>query len=200
MAGRRMRVTEGETPSRTAARAAAIADQMHRECGLLLELYRKKESLGTDLVLSDLLLVSVPPASSQLEVQDQLWRIHSALGQCRSLLERAIVREEQAVGVTAVGKAEYQKQRKTVKDRLALLLASTRELLKAFGGTAGLTTTTNNCQEPDGSTELFEVKMWIYRIYRELEYWSKAAITLLQALAGPGSVRMSTRRRRNILR
>ena len=112
-------------------------------------LQRKKESIATDLVLSDLLLVSVPPASSQLEVRDQLWRVHSALGQCRCLLERAIAREEQAVGVTAVGKADYQKQRKTVKDRLALLLVSTRDLLQAFSGTAGLTTTTN-CQEVMG--------------------------------------------------
>ncbi|XP_056441993.1 ciliary neurotrophic factor [Gadus chalcogrammus] len=197
MAGRRRRATEGETTSRAAARAAAIADQLHSECGLLLELYRKKESLGPDLVLSDLLLVSVLPASSQLEVQDQLGRIISALDQCHCLLERAIAREEQAVGVTVVGKAEYQKQRKTVKDRLALLLASTRGVLKRSSGTAALTTTTN-CQEPDGSTVLFEVKMWIYRIYRELEYWSKATITLLQAPAGPASVRMSTRRRRNM--
>ena len=122
-----------------------MCDMFSFPCVISL-LQRKKESLGTDLVLSDLLLVSVPPASSQLEVQDQLGRIISALDQCHCLLERAIAREEQAVGVTVVGKAEYQKQRKTVKDRLALLLASTRGVLKRFSGTAALTTTTN-CQE-----------------------------------------------------
>ena len=37
MAGRRRRATEAT--SRAAARAAAIADQMLSECGLLLELY-----------------------------------------------------------------------------------------------------------------------------------------------------------------
>ena len=40
MAGRRTRgVPEGLDASRAAARAAAIADQLHTECGLLVELY-----------------------------------------------------------------------------------------------------------------------------------------------------------------
>ena len=126
-----------------------------------LLLQRKKESLSSDLVLSDLLLVSVPPASAQLEARDQLWRVHSALGQCRCLLERAVAREEQAVGVAALGRADYQKQRKTVKDRLALLLASMRELLQAFSGAAGLATTTS-CQEVGGPGASFNLGIQIF--------------------------------------
>jgi len=117
----------------------------------------KREGLGADVqVLPDPLLVSVPPASAQLEVRDQLWRVHSALSQCRCLLERAIVREEQELGLAAAaaagGRTDYQKQRKTVKDRLTLLLASTRELLLAAGGTAALTptTATADCVEVGG--------------------------------------------------
>ncbi|CAL8328426.1 unnamed protein product [Merluccius merluccius] len=162
---------------------------------------RKKESIAAEAVPPDALLVSVPPASSQLEVRDQLWRVHSALGQCRCLLERAIAREEREVG-GAGGRADYQKQRKTVKDRLALLLTCTRDLLQATGGTAGLTPAAD-CVEPDGSAVLFEVKMWIYRIFLELDYWSRTAVSTLQALPTGGSRdagRPPARRKRNARR
>lgn len=80
--------------------------------------------------------MSVPPPSSQLESRDKLWRLHSALLQCRSLLERAIAKEEEELG--GVKKADYETQRKLVKDRLSLLLINTGELLKSVDGTAVL--------------------------------------------------------------
>ena len=82
-------------------------------------------------------LVSVPPPSSQLDTRDKLWRLHSALLQCRSLLERAIAKEEEELGDG--NKGAYETQRKMVKDRLSLLLVNTGELLKAADGTAVLT-------------------------------------------------------------
>ncbi|XP_071767517.1 ciliary neurotrophic factor [Centroberyx gerrardi] len=180
MADRRTRGTTGPEPSRTtAARAAAIAEQLHHECGLLLELFRKKESLSPDLTAADGRLVSVPPPSSQLDTRDKLWRLHSALLQCRGLLERAITKEEEELG--GAEKGEYESQRKTVRDRLSLLLANTGELLKATDGTAVLTPSLEG-SEVDRPTVLFEVKLWIYRIFKELDYWTKTAITTLQAL------------------
>lgn len=170
----------GPEPSRTTpARAAAVAEQLHHECALLLELFRKKESLSSDLTVADGRLVSVPPPSSQLDTRDKLWRLHSALLQCRSLLERAITKEEDELG--GAEKGDYESQRKTVRDRLSLLLANTGELLKATDGTAVLTPSLEGL-EIDGPTVLFEVKLWIYRIFKEVDYWTKTAVTTLQAL------------------
>lgn len=100
-------------------------------------LKRKKESFTADNTVADGRLVSIPPPSSQLDTKDKLWRIHSALLQCRSLMERAITKEEEELGNG--NKTEYETQRKLVKDRLSLLLINTGELLKAVDGTAVLT-------------------------------------------------------------
>ena len=53
------------------------------------------------------------------------------------MLDRAISREE--AELAGGEKGEYEAQRKTVKERLTLLLSSTGELLKAADGTAALT-------------------------------------------------------------
>lgn len=103
----------------------------------LFPLKRKKENFTADVVVADGRLVSVPPPSSQLDTRDKLWRLHSALLQCRSLLDRAIAKEEEELGDGKKG--EYETQRKMVKDRLSLLLINTGELLKAVDGTAVLT-------------------------------------------------------------
>lgn len=100
-------------------------------------LKRKRESFTTDVAVADGRLVSVPPPSSQLDTRDKLWRLHSALLQCRSLLERAIAKEEEELGDGKKG--DYETQRKMVKDRLSLLLVNTGELLKAVDGAAVLT-------------------------------------------------------------
>lgn len=103
-------------------------------CFLSFLIQRKKESFSADVKVADGHLVSVPPASSQLEPRDKLWRLHSALLQCRSLLERAIAKEEEEFG--GGKKGEYETQRKMVKERLSLLIDNTGELLKAADGTA----------------------------------------------------------------
>ncbi|XP_070782188.1 ciliary neurotrophic factor [Enoplosus armatus] len=180
MAARRTRGMTGSDLSRTAAaRATAIAEQLHHECSILLELYRKRESFTADVTVADGRLVSVPPPSSQLDTRDKLWRLHSALLQCRSLLERAVAKEEEELG--GGKKGEYETQRKMVKDRLSLLLLNTGELLKAADGTAVLTPSLEGL-ELDGPAILFELKLWVYRIFKEVDYWTKTAVTTLQAL------------------
>ncbi|CAK6978472.1 ciliary neurotrophic factor [Scomber scombrus] len=179
MADRRTRGMTGSDQSRTtAARATAIAEQLHHECSILLELYRKKETFSPDVTVADGRLVSVPPPSSQLDTRDKLWRLHSALLQCRSLLERAIAKEEEELG--GHKKGEYETQRKMVKERLSLLLFNTEELLKAVDGQAVLTPSLDGL-EIDTST-VFELKLWVYRIFTEVDYWTKMTITTLQAL------------------
>lgn len=98
---------------------------------------RTKESFTAEVTVADGRLVSVPPPSSQLDTRDKLWRLHSALLQCRSLLERAIAKEEEELGGGMKG--DYETQRRMVKERLSLLLINTGELLKAVDGTAVLT-------------------------------------------------------------
>ncbi|XP_029017934.1 ciliary neurotrophic factor isoform X2 [Betta splendens] len=167
----------GSDRSRTTpGRAAAVAQLLHHECSVLLELYRKKESFTKDLTVADGHLVSVPPQSSQLDDRDKLWRLHSALLQCRSLLERAAAREEEEFG--SGKKGEYETQRNTVKDRLSYLIDSTGELLRAADG--------KTVSTPDLGVEvksLFELKLWVYRVFHEVEYWAKTASTTLQELS-----------------
>ncbi|XP_034451743.1 ciliary neurotrophic factor [Hippoglossus hippoglossus] len=180
MAERRTRGMTGSDHSRsTAARATAIAETLHHECCILLELYRKKERFTVEESVADRRLVSVPPPSSQLDTRDTLWRLHSALLQCRSLLDRAIAKEEQELG--GGKKGDYETQRKMVRERLSLLLINTGELLKAVDGTAVLTPNLDGL-ELEGPSILFELKLWIYRIYKEVEHWTKTAITTLQGL------------------
>ncbi|XP_069386892.1 ciliary neurotrophic factor [Paralichthys olivaceus] len=180
MAERRTRGMTGSVQSRTtAARATAIAEQLHHECSTLLELYRKKESFTAEETVAGGGLVSVPPLSSQLDTRDTLWRLHSALLQCRSLLERAIAKEEQELG--GGKKGDYETQRKIVKDRLSLLLINTGELLKAAGGPAVLTPNLDGL-ELEGPSTLFELKLWVCRIFKEVEHWTKTTITTLQGL------------------
>ncbi|CAB1328191.1 unnamed protein product [Coregonus sp. 'balchen'] len=165
MAGTRTRRGAGSEQSRT-ARAAAVADQLHHECTLLLELYRKKETFAEELTVGEERLVTVPPLSSQLSPNDRLWRIYSALQQCRNLLERAIGREER-VG-NGGDRAEYESQKKTIDGPV------------------------------NGSP--FALKLWIYRIFNELEQWTLTASKTLKALhpdgATPKERRTRTRARR----
>ncbi|MED6233518.1 hypothetical protein ATANTOWER_012802 [Ataeniobius toweri] len=161
----------------TVARAAAIAAQLQEECSILIEHYRKKENFPPDV--SDGPLVSVPPPSSQLDTRDKLWRLHSALEQCHSLLERAIAKEEEELG--GEEKGEYENRRKTVKERLLFLLNHTRELLRAADGSSIFTPSLDGSELDDPAT-LFQLKWWVYRIFMEVKYWSQTAIAVLQEL------------------
>ncbi|KAM4595494.1 ciliary neurotrophic factor [Fundulus diaphanus] len=196
MAGMRTRaMMRGSDPSRTtAARAAEIAKLLRHECSVLLELYRKKENFSLNV---DGRLVSTLPPSSQLDTRDKLWRLHSALEQCRSLLERAIAKEDEELGRTEKG--EYENNRRTVKNRLVFLLSNTRELLKAAGGPTMLTPSVDGSQS-DGPTTVFELKMWVYRIFMEVEHWSKTAVTVLQELQSDTAKEPSKRSTRSARR
>ncbi|CAJ1052248.1 ciliary neurotrophic factor [Xyrichtys novacula] len=201
MAARRTRGMTGSDLSRTSTtvstdRAVGIAEQLHHECSVLLELYRKRESLPPDVSVSDGRLVSVPPPSSQLDTRDKIWRLHSALLQCRSLMERAIAKEGEELDDGR--KTEYTTQRRMVKERLSFLIFSTGELLKAVDGTMGVTPSVEGL-ELDGPSVLFELKVWIYQIYKEVDYWTKTAITTLQALPSVSAKeRVRTRRVRSL--
>ncbi|KAM9818376.1 ciliary neurotrophic factor isoform 1-T3 [Syngnathus typhle] len=161
----------------TAARAAAIAELLLLEVSNLLELYSKRESLSAD-VIEDSRLVSVPPPSSQLDTPDKLWRLHTALLQCRALMEQAIAKEDGELGN---GTGEYETLRKMVKERLWLLINITGELVKAVGGPAVVTPSLNDSLEPD-NLSVFELKLWVFRVFTEVDYWAKTAVAILQAL------------------
>ncbi|XP_013868655.1 ciliary neurotrophic factor [Austrofundulus limnaeus] len=176
MAGIRTRAMT-EHRSAAAGRAAAVASLLQQECSLLLELYRKREDFHVDV--SDGRLVSVPAPSSQLDTRDKLWSLHSALLQCRTFLERGIAKENEELGGGEKGK--YEKQRETVKNRLSLLLINTGELLRAADGAAILTPNFDG-SETESPSSLFELKLWIYRIYKEVEHWTKIAVTTLKEL------------------
>ena len=103
----------------------------------LFLLKRKKERFTADISVTDCHLVTCPPPSSQLDTRDKLWRLHSALLQCHMLMERVIAKEDEELGGDK--EAEYETQRKMVKDRLSLLLINTGELLKAIDGSAAVT-------------------------------------------------------------
>ncbi|XP_077426941.1 ciliary neurotrophic factor [Vanacampus margaritifer] len=179
MADRRSGVTGPPEQGRTtAARAAAIAELLLLEISNLLELYSKRETLTADVIAEDSRLVSVPPPSSQLDTPDKLWRLHAALLQCRGLVERAIAKEDEEMGT---GTGEYETQRKMVKERLTFLVNITGELVKAVGGPAAVTPSFSESSEPDNLT-LFELKLWVFRVFTEVTYWAKMAVTILQAL------------------
>ncbi|KAM4750448.1 ciliary neurotrophic factor [Anableps anableps] len=173
MSGIRTRGMSRTTP----ARAADLAAQLQNECSSLLKLYRKKENLPENVAGGS--LVSVSPPSSQLDTRGKLWSLHSALEQCHSLLESVITKEEQELAEEE--KEEYENKRKMLKDRLSYLLVSIGELLRAAGGPAILTPSLSG-SESDNPTTAFELKLWVYRIFMEVKYWSEMAITILQEL------------------
>uniref|UniRef100_A0A1A8D3A4 Uncharacterized protein n=1 Tax=Nothobranchius kadleci TaxID=1051664 RepID=A0A1A8D3A4_NOTKA len=178
MPGKRSRGISREDGSKIAfTRAAETAKLLQHECALLLELYRKREHFPAEV--ADGTQVSVPLPSSQLDTGSKLWRLHSALLQCRALLERAIAREDEELGDGEKG--EYEERRERMKNRLSYLLNHTEKLLKATDG---------NILAPDleglelnGPNVLFKLKLWVYRIYRDVEHWSKVAVTLLNELS-----------------
>ncbi|KAF6733483.1 hypothetical protein FQA47_020573 [Oryzias melastigma] len=188
MADRRTRSMKSSNLSRTAVnRASMIALQLQGESSKLLELYIQKESFPDNV--TDARLVVVPPPSSQLDARDKLWRLHSALLQTQSLLERAIAKEEEELGGGVKG--EYENQRKMVKGRLSILLLSTGNLLKAVDGAASLTPSLEG-SELDGPTTLFQLKLWLLQVFREVHHWSKAAANTFQELLGKAAEERSS--------
>lgn len=170
-----LRRTRGMT---TVSSAVSIAEQLKYDCSILLELFRKKESFSSDMIPADSRLVSVQLSSALLDSQDKLWCLYSALVQCRALMDKAISKEEEELSNGQTG--EYEKQRKVVKDRVSFLIAKTGEMIKSQDSSALITSSVGS--EVECPTALFEFKLWVYRVYKELDYWAKMAISTLQAL------------------
>ncbi|KAK7929242.1 hypothetical protein WMY93_005637 [Mugilogobius chulae] len=101
--------------------AVSIAKQLQYDCTILLELYRKKESFSPSVTVADNRLVSVQLSSTLVDCQDKLWCLHSALVQCKALIDKAISKEEQELGSDEMG--EYEKQRKVAQDRLFIYVS-----------------------------------------------------------------------------
>ncbi|KAM8842697.1 ciliary neurotrophic factor [Synchiropus picturatus] len=176
MAGRRSIGRVSSDPS-VVTQAIAVAEQLSVECSTLLELYKQKESFTSEV--ADSRLVSAPHPSAQLDSGDKLWSLHMALLQCRGLMKRAMEREEKELGSEKNG--SYEGQRRVVKERLSLLVGRTAEILKAVKGAAAVPP---SLAEPewDGSST-FELKVWVFRVFKEVDYWTKAAITTLKSLS-----------------
>lgn len=171
------------------ATAASIAELLCKECSILLELYRKKESFLPEITVPDNRLVSVETPSSPL---DRWGKLCSALLQCHRLMDRAGSKEEDKLGTGKKG--EYENQRDRVKDRLLLLT----KLLKSTGGSAALTTVK---QEVDCPTSLFELKLWVYRVFKEVDYWARLTFQALSAEKSKEPVRaMRARSKRSARR
>ncbi|XP_046900477.1 ciliary neurotrophic factor isoform X4 [Hypomesus transpacificus] len=100
---------------------------------------------------------------------------------CRGLLVRAVTQEEEEFGGGEGG--EYESQRKTVRDRLGHLLDSMRHLLEELEGAPAITSNTEII-EIDGpaSGGTFELKLWIYRIFSEVEHWSRMTTATLRTI------------------
>ncbi|XP_061535237.1 ciliary neurotrophic factor isoform X1 [Phycodurus eques] len=162
----------------TAARAAAVAELLRVESANLLELYRKRERLAADVIAGDGRLVSVAPPSARPDAADKLRRLHAALLRCRGLMESAVAKEDEEMGG---GTGEYETLRKTVKERLSSLVNVAGELVKAAGGPAALTPTSSDGSEPD-DPGVFGLKLWLFRVYAEVDFWAKTAVATFRAL------------------
>lgn len=162
----------------TVSSAVSIAEQLQYDCSILLELFRKKESFSSDMMVADDRLVSAQLSSTQLGSQDKLWCLYSALVQCRALMDKVVSKEDEELSNGQTG--DYEKQRKVVKDRVSFLIAQTGELMRSSDSSALITPSVG--PEVECPTVLFELKLWVYRVYKELDYWAKMAISILQAL------------------
>ncbi|XP_061881971.1 ciliary neurotrophic factor [Entelurus aequoreus] len=190
--------SERQFDKKSAVRAASVGRLLKRECWSLLDFYSKRENLPADVGGADPRLVSVPPPSSQLDSRDQLWRLHVALLQCRSLMESAIAKEDEELGAGQdqdQDQGQYASLRSTVKERLKLLAFCVSELLGAGDGPAVPTPASGDSLErADGS--LFELKLLVLRIFQEVDYWAKTAVAILQTLSKEPA--RNTRLRRSI--
>ncbi|CAL1601404.1 unnamed protein product [Knipowitschia caucasica] len=163
--------------------AVSIAEQLHYECTILLELFRKKESFSSSLTGADVRLVPVQQSSDN---EGRLWGLYSALVLCQALMDKAMSKEEEELGSGEMG--EYEKQRRIVYERLKYLIATIWNLLE-----------TKLCSsvgtEVECPTLLFELKLWIYSVFKEIHFWAEmAGSILLQLESAKGPSRSRTGR------
>lgn len=177
---------------RHAGRAAALARLLHKDCVQLLELYRDSESLPPSPVDGGY-LVSIPPLVPQLSDGEKISFLHAALKECQRLLEKVITREDAEFSDED---SEYKRKRKTVRDRLGHLLASTEQLLvdgQRFEATVK--------EELDGqvASGSFGLKMWIVRVLQDLVHWTGQTSDTLHSMPAevekaPKTISRRTRR------
>ncbi|XP_048052704.1 ciliary neurotrophic factor [Megalobrama amblycephala] len=158
-----------------AGRTAALARLLHKECIQLLESYRNSESLPSSPVAGDY-LVSTPPLVPQLSDAEKISILHAALKECLRLLEDVITREDAEFSDED---SEYRRKRKTVRDRLGHLLASTEQLL-----VDGQKFEAEVKEELDGqaASGSFGLKMWIVRVLQDLVHWTGQTSDTLRSL------------------
>ncbi|XP_063076267.1 ciliary neurotrophic factor isoform X2 [Engraulis encrasicolus] len=154
-------------------KSVQLARLLNAESVRLLDLYKQRESFPQTAISGER-LVSVPCPTPHLPMGEKVLLVHTALGQCQGLLDRAIVLEDTEMGLTGDKDCkEYLGQRKIVKERLGHLLQSTRGLLVDGVGTTAAVAGQARAEEPDGG--LFALKVWIYRIIQDVVYWTNMA-------------------------
>ncbi|XP_073698975.1 ciliary neurotrophic factor [Garra rufa] len=159
-----------------ARRTAALALLVHEECTQLLELYRNSESLPSSPVDGSY-LVSIPPLVPQLSDAEKISLLHAALKECLRLLEDVITRQD--ADFSDEEDSEYRRKRKTVRDRLGHLLASTGQLL-----VDGQKFEAKVKEELDGqaASGSFGLKMWVVRVLQDLVHWTGQTSDTLRSL------------------
>ncbi|KAK7166081.1 hypothetical protein R3I93_005996 [Phoxinus phoxinus] len=157
-----------------AGKTSALARLLHKECIELLEAYRNSESLPSSPVAGDY-LVSIPPLVPQLSDAEKISILRAALKECLRLLEDVITREDADFSDED---SEYRRKRKTVRDRLGHLLASTEQLVDGHKFEAEVK------EELDGQAAggSFGLKKWIVRVLQELVHWTGQTSDTLHSL------------------
>ncbi|XP_010764652.1 uncharacterized protein [Notothenia coriiceps] len=163
-------------PSQT-GRAVSIARLLHHECGLLLQLYKEKESFLSSYSPDGGRMVSPSPVPQEEASGEQRveW-LHAALRQCLGLLHSVLLKEEEEWGEQ---EEDYETLKKNVRHRLEHLLLSTRGLLEGPDTTLEVTPDHQGTEEPDGAGGLFGLKVWTYRVLLELHHWADHAAETL---------------------
>ncbi|KAF4111716.1 hypothetical protein G5714_008747 [Onychostoma macrolepis] len=172
---------EGAADSgRSAAdRAAALARLLHRDCTRLLQLYvvhgaltKERESFLSQHAPGSERLVTLALCPEALSTAEQVSHVRSALRRCMELLECLISREVEEMGEELEG--EYERLRKTVKDRLGHLVHSTGALLE--NGEGGCPPSPPlQCIKGQDEVDSFAAKLWTYKVLLELIHWTDSA-------------------------
>uniref|UniRef100_A0A3B3RU55 Uncharacterized protein n=1 Tax=Paramormyrops kingsleyae TaxID=1676925 RepID=A0A3B3RU55_9TELE len=160
-------------------KAVDLARLLHMDCTRLLDLYKERESFPSEDFLEDSRVVVVPLPCDNPSTDERVWILYAALGQCLGHLQKLISLEEET-GCKDVTEEEYKYVRNNVHARLEHLLQSTRQFL-VKDPDSGIT------EPPDGTgvdeaDSSFQVKLWTYRVFEELIYWTGSASRILHLL------------------
>ncbi|KAK7909869.1 hypothetical protein WMY93_014553 [Mugilogobius chulae] len=160
-------------------RAVALARLLHRECSHLLQLFKEKESFFENYTPDGGRIVSLSTDSEEPSTEEQVLRLHSALRQCLGLIHCVILKEEEEWGEL---EGDYESMRKNVHQRLQYLLHTTKALMETEETILEVTPDHQCTEEVDGSSGLFALKMWTFRVLVELVHWADHAANTLYKL------------------